>query len=124
VANPGLQVKSCGNSILLTSPNTGIIMLRYFDDEDTNYNNNMWLLCYIVKHFSHILLILVEWRRTTSQAGASATGIGHSHLCRGRQKNKINNVVDSKRNYFFNSKCRARIHLKTDNKLSCISPQN
>jgi hypothetical protein len=26
--------------------------------------------------------------------------------------------VDSKRNYFFNSKSTARIHLKTDNKLS------
>jgi hypothetical protein len=41
----------------------------------------------------------------------------------GRRK-KINNIADSKLNYFFNSKRTARIHLKTDNKLSCISPQN
>jgi hypothetical protein len=38
-----------------------------------------------------------------------------------RAAEKINNVVDSKRNYFFNSKSTARIHLKTDYKLSCIS---
>jgi hypothetical protein len=38
-----------------------------------------------------------------------------------RAAEKIN-VVDRKRNYFFNSKSTARIHLKTDNKLSCIFP--
>jgi hypothetical protein len=47
----------------------------------------------------------------------TAGRIGYSHLCRGPQK-KINNVVDSKRNYFFNWKSSARIHLKTVNKLS------
>jgi hypothetical protein len=47
----------------------------------------------------------------------TAGRIGYSHfLSRAAEKN--NNVVDSLRNYFFNSKSTARIYLKTDNKQS------
>jgi hypothetical protein len=38
----------------------------------------------------------------------------------GRRK-KINNVVDSKRNYFFNSKSTARIHLKKEKSLAGLT---
>jgi hypothetical protein len=36
-ANPGLEVRSCGNAILLSPPNIHTTMLRYFNN---NNNNN------------------------------------------------------------------------------------
>jgi hypothetical protein len=61
VVNPGLEVRSCGNAVLLTPLNNRITVLRY---------NNMLLLCYIVKHLFYIPAVLVIWRRTAGQIGA------------------------------------------------------
>jgi hypothetical protein len=47
VVNPGLEVRSCGNTVLLKSANSCITMLSYFDDDDkNNIDNDMPLLCF------------------------------------------------------------------------------
>jgi hypothetical protein len=49
IANPGLEVRSYGNTILLNSSTNSTIILRYFNTTTTtttnNNNNNMPLLC-------------------------------------------------------------------------------
>jgi hypothetical protein len=45
------------------SPNNRTTKLRYLN----NNNNNMPLMCYIIKHFFYIPQILVVWRPTTYQ---------------------------------------------------------
>jgi hypothetical protein len=64
VVNPGPEVRSCGNAILL-------------NHHDNHHHNGkvfitiiIPLLCYIVKYFLYIPPILVAWRRTASQTGA------------------------------------------------------
>jgi hypothetical protein len=42
---------------------------------DTNTNNNIPLLCYIVKHFFYIPPILVVWQCATIQTGVFATDV-------------------------------------------------
>jgi hypothetical protein len=56
VANPGLEVRSCGNSVLLNPPSNRSTILRYFNNND---NKNIPLLCYIVNHLFYIPPILV-----------------------------------------------------------------
>jgi hypothetical protein len=70
MANPDLEVRSCGNAVFLNLTNSRTAMLRYFNN---NNNNNIPLLCNIIKHLFHIPPILVVWRRTTSQTGAFST---------------------------------------------------
>jgi hypothetical protein len=48
------------NVVLLNPPNNHTRMLRYFNDDD------MPLLCYILKHFFYIPPILVVWQCSTS----------------------------------------------------------
>jgi hypothetical protein len=79
VANPGLEVRSCRNVVLLNRRNNRITILRYFNNNSNNNNNNngsksniMPLLSYMAKHFFYTRPVLVVWRRTTSQTGAFA----------------------------------------------------
>jgi hypothetical protein len=54
VVDPGLEVRSCRNAVLLIPRNNHTTLVRYFDDDDDddNDNNNMLLLHYVIKHFS------------------------------------------------------------------------
>jgi hypothetical protein len=54
-------------------PRNRTTMPRYFND------NNMPLLCFVVKHLFYIPPVLVVWRRTTSQTGAFDIVTGAIH---------------------------------------------
>jgi hypothetical protein len=66
VANLGLAVRSCGNTILLKPPT---VASQYFI---MIIISRMPLLCYIVNHLFHIHPILVVWRRTSSQTATDS----------------------------------------------------
>jgi hypothetical protein len=51
VANPGLDVRSLGNGILLNVPNNCITMLRYF--------NNNKLICRSVTYLLHYFIVII-----------------------------------------------------------------
>jgi hypothetical protein len=70
VANPGLEVRSCRNAILLNPPNNQttiiiIIIIIYYFSAVVSYSK--------IRSLFYISLVFGVWRRTTSQTGAFVT---------------------------------------------------
>lgn len=61
---PDLEIRSCGNAVLLNLSNGLAAMVMY--------NSNMPLLCYII-HLFYINPVLVAWWRIASQSRAFDT---------------------------------------------------